>query len=151
MKQLKKVEEPPDLFALLAKSPISSPSPSPNQSIERQKGSIIKERIERQGMGAEDNPAPPFIQIKRPRGRPKGTNNAFLRSRFEEQQLQLYKNTENPSALPRRAITTDDLTIPQRVARRKTEDIFTEIDEPPKSAPQRRASLSFGRRLGSPL
>lgn len=148
VESLKKVDDAPDLFALLASPESTSPTISEpsKRGPGRPKGSTLKSMVERNLMGAEDK-----IVQSRPVGRPKGTNNAFLRSRFEEQQLQLYKNTENPSALPRRATTTDDLSIPQRVARRKTEDTFTEIDEPPKSAPQRRASLSFGRRLGSPL
>lgn len=148
VESLKKVDDAPDLFALLASPESTSPTISEpsKRGPGRPKGSTLKSMVERNLMGAEDK-----IVQSRPVGRPKGTNNAFLRARFEEQQLQLNKNTENPSALPIRAITTDDLTIPQRVARRKTEDTFTKIDEPPKSAPQRRASLSFDRRLGSPL
>ena len=91
------------------------------------------------------------LVITRPVGRPLGSTNDSSRARLNNQ---LFEDPENPpkfaSVKPIPRQQSEDLVLPSRIQRRKEERLFTGINEP-KSAPQRRASLSFGNRLGSPL
>jgi len=146
---LKKVEPTPDLFEILAtppkrnESPIQLGVPVPTPIIEKKRGRPPLSDEEK-ALRAEIKP------ITRPVGRPYGSTNESLRARLNNQ---LFEDTENPpkfasvKSVPRQQ--SSDLSIPTRIQRRKEESLFTGIE--PKSAPQRRASLSFGSRLGSTL
>jgi len=148
---LKKVEEPPDLFKLLS-SPEKPVSPkdtpiqlgAPIEPVPKKRGR--PSLTEEEKLQRAENKA----LITRPVGRPFGTTNDSLRARLNNQ---LYVDTENPpkfaSVKPIRQ-QSEDLVLPSRIQRRKEESLFTGISEsnPP---PQRRSSISFGSRLGSPL
>jgi hypothetical protein len=148
---IKQDAEPTDLFEELAKdTPVSPTSlsalkgtPIPLPPLRRGRPPLSEEE---KALRAENKPV-----ITRPVGRPYGTTNESLRARLNNQ---LFEDTENPpkfasvKSLPRQQ--SSDLTIPSRIQRRKDESLFTGIDEP-KPAPQRRASVSYGKRLGSAL
>ena len=141
VESIKRVEEPPNLFKALSpsrperkfeveerrsNSPIELGAPVGNLPATPRRG--------RPPLSAEEKAfrAEVKASLTRPVGRPYGSTT--IRERINNE--------------PFRQQSTD-LTIPSRIQRRKEENAFTGIE--PKSAPQRRASLNFGSRLGSTL
>jgi hypothetical protein len=172
---IKKVEEPPDLFTVLA-SPISVPTGQVQRQLKgarqlgRPPGTTKEVMAERALMGQEDTRTLESQKIARPVGRPPGTARN-LQAMYEDPENQPRIIPVKPLPPPRSRILSapnisgrlasfnsplrqdsSDLSIPARFYRRKSEDSpFTEFEQPPKSTPIRRSSLNIGSRLGSPV
>jgi len=70
-----------------------------------------------------------------------------LNSRFEETPSPIFSSVK---PLPPRQRTSDDLTVKERIDRRKSEDdTFTGIEESTKRTPKRRASLNYKSPIGT--
>jgi hypothetical protein len=144
--------------------PIELGAEQPVEPVEIANKELTKETIK--SLQATEEGSDLFTTLSRGRGRPVGSKDTVprirrteaellssplsrLSSRFEENPP-IFSSVKPIPSRPR-ATTSDDLTVSERVDKRKKENLFLGIDEPTKTTPVRRASLNFKSPVGTPM